>query len=420
MDKSNERYIVKGFLNGLHTDYISSIDIEDFSSKETGQIFEHLKILDSADTLFSDGLINIKRVASATGMTVSKLLRGTENIDPVKHYALIEELIKSRVDRAAKRYTSGEIVIDELMDTISNAEKLLKADTGEELQNMGEFLALDFSEAILSAYKNKRIFYGFPALDTMTAGMSAGQLITIAGRTGTGKSAFALQIALNASAAGQKTLYFSHEMCKREFAERIIQQKMRITSDRIKTGRLTKDDYGIINASVDSKKFDNLFVIDSTRHFKDMRKYIEKYKPDLVIVDQLSLIDPDHHTNSIRERYIYLTRELKNIARKYNIPIIELAQLNRIEAHVLPQLYHLKESGSIEEDSDVVILLHKFAGYPDSKEHAAKVFDEFSDPEAYNGYVPYMLRIAKQRSGPTGKLPFLFNPKRVQFTGVTG
>lgn len=418
MDKSNERYIVKGFLNGLHTDYISSIETEDFSSKEISRIFEHLKILDSADALFSDGLINIKKVAAATGLTVSQLLKGTENIDLIRHYALIEELIRSRVDRAAKRYTSGEIVIDELMDTISNAEKLLKADNGEGLQNMGEFLALDFSEALLSAYTNRRIYYGFPALDTMTAGMSAGQLITIAGRTGTGKSALALQMALNASAAGNKTLYFSLEMCQREFAERIIQQKMGIASDRIKTGRLTKDDYGIINASVDSKRFNNLFVIDSTKHFKDMRKYIEKYKPDLVIVDQLSLIDPDHHTNSIRERYIYLTRELKNMARKYNIPIIELAQLNRIEAHVLPQLYHLKESGSIEEDSDVVILLHKFAGYSDSKKHAAELFDKFSDPNAYVGYVPYMVRIAKQRSGATGILPFLFNPEKVQFFGA--
>lgn len=421
MNKKDELYIIKGFITGIHKEYILKLKTSDFKDKDNKTLFSQLKSMHITNSLFNedDGQLNIANVTAITKKRPSDLLNGTYNIDIVKHYALIEELIKDRIVNAALKFSAGNITESDLKDEITEVFAELKQDKTKIPENIGEYMVCKLYDDIAASHNSKRIPFGFVELDNLTAGMAGGQLITIAGRTGTGKSALALQIALNAAAMNKRVIYISAEMSKMEFAQRIVQQKIGIPSHRIKAGDLATDDLRMINAFVDKKELDNLFIIDNVKNFDKINALVKESKPDLVIIDQLSLIELGISVSGIRERYIYLTRKFKNMARENNIPVIELAQLSRIEREVIPQLNSLKESGSIEEDSDVVLLLHKFA-YEGYEEHAARCFDKFSNPDIYkkNGYIPYMLNVPKQRSGSTGRIPMLFKPEKVRFFDV--
>lgn len=421
MNKKDELYIIKGFITGIHKEYILKLKTSDFKDKDNKTLFSQLKSMHITNSLFNedDGRLNIANVTAITKKRPSDLLNGTYNIDIVKHYALIEELIKDRAVNAALKFSAGNITESDLKDEITEIFAELKQDKTKIPENIGEYMVCKLYDDIVASHSSKRIPFGFVELDNLTVGMAGGQLITIAGRTGTGKSALALQIALNAAAMNKRVIYISAEMSKMELAQRIVQQKIGIPPHRIKAGDLTTDDLRMINAFVDKKELDNLFIVDNVKNFDKINALVKESKPDLVIIDQLSLIELGINVSSIRERYIHLTRKFKNMAKENNIPVIELAQLSRIEREVIPQLNSLKESGSIEEDSDVVLLLHKFA-YEGYEEHAARCFDKFSNPDIYkkNGYIPYMLNVPKQRSGSTGRIPMLFKPEKVRFFDV--
>lgn len=421
MNKTDELFIIKGFITGIHKEYILKLETSDFKDKDNKTLFGQLKSIHNTNSLFNEdnGRLNIANATAATGKRPSDLLSGTENIDRAKHYALIEELLKNRITNAAIKFSAGNITESDLKDQITKIFGELKQDKTEIPENIGEYMVCQLYDDIAASHNSKRIPFGFVGLDNLTSGMAGGQLITIAGRTGTGKSAFALQIALNAAAMDKKVMYVSAEMSKMELAQRIVQQKIGVPPHRIKMGDLTTDDLRMINAFIDKKELDSLFIIDSVKNFDKINALVKESKPDLVIIDQLSLIEIGISAGSIRERYIYLTRKFKYMAKENNIPVIELAQLNRIEREEIPQLNGLKESSNIAEDSDVVLLLHKFA-YEGYEEHAARCFDEFSNPDIYkkNGYIPYMLNVPKQRSGSTGRIPMLFKPEKVQFFDV--
>lgn len=254
---------------------------------------------------------------------------------------------------------------------------------------------------------------GFYDLDSFTQGFQKSDLIILAGRPSTGKTAFGLNIGLNLVKQFKlPVLFFSFEMSKEQMMYRLLSMETNISQIRLKSGKLNQDDWLKINKMIQMfSKFP--FFIDDTFNLsvQEIRSkiksvYLEQNKIGLVIIDYLQLIQNSKGKNENRVQELsQITRSLKAIAREFNIPIIALSQLNRgIENRVdqKPILSDLRESGSIEQDADLVLMLYNnpsntLKSSDDSKFHLIEVI------------------IAKQRNGPIGMVNLNFDKTRTKF-----
>lgn len=243
---------------------------------------------------------------------------------------------------------------------------------------------------------------GFPDFDKMTNGFHGGQMIIIAARPGVGKSTLAVDFARSASfLAGKTVLFFSLEMSKEEMMQRIIAAEARVELQKIRSGDLDEREWMDVRAAK-SKISNGNFVIDATPRVNlsrirsvSMRQMQRPEGLDMIVIDYLGLMETsalrksDSRQNEISE----LSRGIKLMAKELNVPIITLSQLNRnSESRVdrVPQVSDLRESGSLEQDADMVLLIHR-----------PEVGDENNRPGEAD------LIIGKQRSGPQGKVPLV-------------
>ena len=256
---------------------------------------------------------------------------------------------------------------------------------------------------------------GFFDLDSLTQGFQKSDLIIIAGRPSMGKTALALNIGLNIIKSSQiPVLFFSLEMSKEQLTYRLLTNETDITSLRLKSGNLYKNDWLKLNTII--KNLSGLpFFIDDTSNpsIQDIKSKIKKIlfeqnEIGLIIIDYLQLMQtPLSKTDSRAQELSQITRSLKNLAREFNVPIIALSQLSRnVENRVnkRPILSDLRESGSIEQDADLVLMLYRDSYYNSLRNS--------EDPDIYDNVE---LIIAKQRNGPVGTIDLQFDSKRTKF-----
>ena len=252
---------------------------------------------------------------------------------------------------------------------------------------------------------------GFYDLDSLTQGFQKSDLIILAGRPSTGKTAFGLNVSLNLIKRFKlPVLFFSFEMSKEQIMYRLVSMETNISQIRLKSGKLNQDDWVKINKMIKIlSKFP--FFIDDTSNLSvnDIRSkiksvYFEQNKIGLVIIDYLQLIQNSQIKNETRVQELsQITRSLKAIAREFNIPIIALSQLNRGVENRLDQkpiLSDLRESGSIEQDADLVLMLYN---NPVNKSFNESKWNQIE------------LIIAKQRNGPIGLVNLSFDKMRTKF-----
>jgi len=256
---------------------------------------------------------------------------------------------------------------------------------------------------------------GFYDLDSLTQGFQKSDLIIIAGRPSMGKTALSLNITLNIiKNLKLPVLFFSLEMSKEQIMYRLLSIETSITQNKLKSGNLYQNDWTKLNKILKIMSKLPLFIDDSPDlSIKDIRSKIktiifDQSKIGLIIVDYLQLIQNlklkiENRTQELSK----VTRGLKNIAREFNIPIIALSQLSRnIENRVdkKPVLADLRESGSIEQDADLVVMLYR-------SNHYNLKQSESNTPD----YSLIELIIAKQRNGPIGSIKLKFDEKRTKF-----
>ena len=256
---------------------------------------------------------------------------------------------------------------------------------------------------------------GFGHLDALTQGFQKSDLIILAGRPSIGKTALSLNIALNIIKMSRlPIILFSLEMSKEQIMYRVLSLETNINSVRLKNGKLYQNDW--IKLTKIIKILSKLpFFIDDTPDLsiQDIRLKIKtillkQTKIGVVIIDYLQLMQSSELKNKNRVQELsYITRSLKNLAREFDIPIIALSQLsrnvdNRIDQK--PILSDLRESGSIEQDADLVLMLYQI------KEKTLTQNEKSSLIE---------LLIAKQRNGPIGTVKLKFNENHTKFTELT-
>lgn len=246
---------------------------------------------------------------------------------------------------------------------------------------------------------------GFADLDRLLAGMQNSNLIILAARPGMGKTAFALNIAHHAVVTAKKRVgVFSLEMSREELVDRLLVSQADIDAWRLKTGRLDQQDFMKISDAMGVLADAQLFIDDTpglsifemrTR----ARRLMTEHHIDFLIVDYLQLAQGRTKDNRVQE-VAEISQGLKNVARELKIPVLALSQLSRAvesRGERVPQLSDLRESGSIEQDADVVLFLYR-------KDDDVR--------EAVN------LKIAKHRNGALGEIDLYFKGDRIKFYGM--
>ena len=252
---------------------------------------------------------------------------------------------------------------------------------------------------------------GFTKLDALTSGWQPSDLIIIAGRPSMGKTALSLSIMLNVIKNSRlPVLFFSLEMSKEQIMYRILAMETGINNLRLKNGKLSQQDWITLNKTIKVLSKLPFFIDDNsemsiqTIRSKLKRLIFEQTKVGLIIIDYLQLMQ---NSNSQVENRVQelskITRSLKNLAREFNTPIIALSQLSRsIENRTdkKPLLSDLRESGSIEQDADVVLMIYN--KFIQTQQNASNIKNT-------------NIVIAKQRNGPTGEIQLIFDRELTKF-----
>lgn len=253
---------------------------------------------------------------------------------------------------------------------------------------------------------------GFISLDSYTDGFQQSELIIIAGRPSVGKTAFGLNLVLNVLKKTRlPVLFFSLEMSSQQLLYRLLSIETRLNQNKFKTGLLNQEDWKKINIVMKILGKIPMHLYDkphlSTLEIRQTLKKFDKVysQVGLIVIDYLQLMEDPVSKGSNRAQEISsITRELKNIAREFNVPIIALSQLSRtIESRMdpKPMLSDLRDSGSIEQDADLILMLYRA-----NQNLTPKLSSEFSIID---------LSIAKQRNGPVGNIRLKFNKYLTKF-----
>ena len=353
----------------------------------------------------------------------------TELINQVPNLIYFEEYIQLVQDKFLRRLliqlgyktiNSSYITSIPLEDIFESLEKYLFK-LSNQRQNFEVLSSAELLSNIFLDLKYKSLnpilpglASGFYDLDSITQGFQKSDLIIIAGRPSMGKTAICLNMAINILKLYKyPVLFFSLEMSKEQLAYRLLSNEIEITNARLKKGQLDENDWIKLNKVI--KCFSNLpLFIDDTPNLsiqdiklKTQRIFFEQKMIGLIIIDYLQLVEnTSTYSDNRVEELSKITRSLKNIAREFKVPIIALSQLSRNVENRFnkrPILSDLKESGSIEQDADLVLMLYRDSYYNE-------IIKENDITE---------LIIAKHRNGSIGKVKLSFDPKFTKFSNYT-
>lgn len=254
----------------------------------------------------------------------------------------------------------------------------------------------------------------------ISGGLHRGELTIIGARPAVGKTALALWLATHIARAGKHVVYISREMQSNRLILRQVQGNLNFDSSKLRTGRLTDAEWSDVSAEFSAVAELPITYIERVGEIERIRSEIRaaqgKGKCDVVIIDYLQLICSADRTIDKNEytRISYVSRVLKELTLELDIPVVALAQVNRSGDREAPTLSELKGSGSIEQDADNVVLLHRTQS-PDE----ALPCDREMWPCYHNAGEAYLIvNIAKQRDGMTGKFPLLFVPEKQTYIEI--
>jgi len=356
----------------------------------------------------------LERIGGVTYL--SSLVEGVPSSANVRHYGEIiqgyyarRKLIADASNLIEQSFDEG-IKVTELLDTAEQkVYSLSQANLKQGFLPIRSILAESFDRLDELSKKSgslRGVASGFTDLDNCLAGMQDSNLLILAARPGMGKTAFSLNIAQFASVVSKVPVgYFSLEMSKEELVDRMLVAQADIDAWRLKTGKLSQDDFSKLSEAMGVLAEAPLYIDDTPGiSVMEMRTKARRLKSEhqleLIIVDYLQLVNGRNLENRVQE-VGEISLGLKNLARELKVPVLALSQLSRSIEHrgsgSAPQLSDLRESGSIEQDADVVMFLYR----EDS--------EDFSSVK---------LNVAKHRNGALRTIDLKFRGERVRFYGM--
>ena len=320
----------------------------------------------------------------------------------VAEKATLRSLIFSATEIIRDSYDSGE----DPRHLLSKAEEKIFAI--HDRRSGGEVVKLDIAvqEAFLQIDARLKgdhsgVSSGFTDLDELTGGLHPGELIILAARPSMGKTAFSTNIAEHVAVdQGQGVLFVSLEMSRMELAQRMLCARGEIPGEKFRSGYLSAEDRRTLVETSAELSRAPLYIDDTpsrtvTEIAAAARRLKRKHGLALIVIDYLQLIEPDNPSDPRQEQVAKMARRLKAMARELKIPLICLAQLNRLaelSKDNRPRLSHLRESGAIEQDADVVMFVHREEYYLSKEKKEDPAFQHLRGTAD--------IIIAKQRNGP--------------------
>jgi replicative DNA helicase len=329
----------------------------------------------------------VRRLINASNNLISRCMEGTDDPDT------LIDLAQSQVfDIAEQKVQSG----------FSNIRDIVRSSFGtiDDLFDRGQRIT--------------GIATGFKDLDDMTSGLQPGELVVVAARPSLGKTALALNIAAHAAIEDHKTVgLFSLEMSKESLVIRLLCSEAKTDSHRLRSGFSNREDWKKLTRALGRLGDAPLFIEDTPAlSIMQIRAKARRLKMEkglnLMIVDYLQLVSGQGRFENRTQEVSYISRGLKSIAKELKVPVLALSQLSRAPEQRLgqkPQLSDLRESGSIEQDADVVIFIFR----------ERKAAEESPEGEVDGRGVEMKLIVEKQRNGPTGSIPVVFMRPWVKF-----
>lgn len=398
---------------------------DDFYDKRHRTIFEAMiKLYEQhkpVDLLtLSDELKNKDVLEAIGGMDyLSELTNMVPTSANAEHYAEIitqkamrRRLIKAAGDIAELGYEEDQMVAE----LLEKAEAEIFAVSDKNLRNdlvSLEYILSESFDRLDELHKNKGGIRGLPTgwrdLDTMTAGLQRSDLIILAARPAMGKTTLVTNLAYNvASKTKQSVLFFSLEMSKEQLVDRMLADAAGVDSWNIRTGNLSDDDFEKLSTAMGEMAEAPIYIDDTPGvSVLEMRTKARRQAHNnplgLIIIDYLQLMSGSgrHSENRVQE-VSEISRGLKLIARELNVPVIALSQLSRSvenRSPQIPQLADLRESGSIEQDADIVMFIYR---------------EQYYQPETDRQNITDLI-LAKHRNGPVGRVELYFHPERLKF-----
>jgi replicative DNA helicase len=406
------------------------ISADDFYDQKNGYIYDAIKqlyekhspidVLTVTDQLRSSG--NLDLIGGAANLT--ELTNYVPTAAHVEQYANLvsQKALRRRLIKASQEITSlGFDEAKSLQELIENAESKLfevsQKHVKQDIVSLETILSESF-DRLDELHKDKGKIRGVPTgfkdLDGILAGLQRSDLFILAARPSMGKTALALNLAHNvATKAGEPVLLFSLEMSKEQLVDRMLAMESGVDAWALRTGNLSDQDFERIGQAMGTLSEAQIYIDDTPGiTVSDLRtkarREMHQHPLGLIIVDYLQLMSGGSKFSSDGNRVqeiSEISRGLKGIARELNVPLIALSQLSRsVESRSpqIPQLSDLRESGSIEQDADVVAFIYR-EDYYNKESERQNITDIF---------------IKKHRNGPTGAVELYFDKEKQRFRSL--
>ena len=335
----------------------------------------------------------------------------------VREKATLRKLIHAGSEIVRDAYAPETPVKDLLNQAASQMNLLCETQTTNQVTGMAE-LMVEVSDYMDSKSRGlvDGVKTGFVDLDYLIGGLHPNELIILAARTGMGKTAFALNIAENVTLKEQAVLFVSLEMAKMELALRLICSRSKLNSYKIRRNLLSREEHRLFFDAANELGKVPMYIDDTPqRSVAEIaavaRRLKRQHDLQLLVIDYIGLIRPENPAEPRQEQVAKIARQLKLLARELHIPVLCLAQLNR-QADARgkderPRLSHLRESGAIEQDADVVLFVHR---------EEMGMSREQAEEKGVAGKAE--LIVAKQRNGATDDIDMFFQKEYTRFQSV--
>lgn len=423
-----EEAVLGGIL--VDPDQLINVDLrpDDFYIRRHGWIFEAIKNLDARGAkpdivTLSDELVRMGRLKEVGGAAaLTGLINATPTSIHTAHYARIvhfKSVLRQQI-QAATAITAysykpdpeddAELVVAKNAATLAGASPA-RAGSIVSAEDILAGLLDDIATASLAGGV-VGVPTGLTDLDSKLGGLQRSDLIIVAGRPGMGKTSLAMGIVDKVASRGGRCLVFSLEMSAKQLMLRLVSSRTGIETQKIKSGQLKKDSEEWLKVLSSANELaalpihiDDTGAITASQLCNRARKHHMQHGVDLIVVDHLTLLGSDNQKLNFHQTISQHTKMIKSLAKEFNIPVVILAQLNRSveqRADKRPMLSDLRESGAIEEDADVVLLLYR---------------DDVYNPETELKNLAEII-IAKHRNGATGVVSAYFRKHLTQFVDL--
>lgn len=396
--------------------------------------------------IFNHILLLLEKNEPIDLITVSSKLRDSKSLDGIGGIDYLTEIAGSVGTSSSADYFAREVYkkavlrdlirasnkigefgfneTEELDSTLEKAEKEIY-DITQKIGNTGAQF-VEVKHTLEEAWKRiermheqsgqlRGVTTGFKDLDNMLSGWQKSDLVILAARPSVGKTSLALDFVRNAAVHGKHTVaFFSLEMSKEQLVDRMVSAESKVNSWKLRTGsKLYDNEWQMLQESLNRLRESKIFIDDEPaitpiKMRSKLRKMNSRSKVELIIVDYLQLMNTQKSYDSMVNQVTEISRSLKAIAKEFNVPVIALSQLSRaVETRGgKPKLSDLRDSGSIEQDADVVMFIHR-----EDYQKSSADRDNTAMAEAE-------ILIEKHRNGPTGFVKLHFDKEKTTFVNI--